>query len=223
MQSAADLAAWWTDLKVGLAMLTRLPLRHDAETSGQTLARAGRVMPLIGALVGLVGAAVFWLAGSLGLPPLVAGLLAVTATMLFTGAFHEDGLADVADGFGGAFERNRKLEIMRESTIGAYGALALILSVGVRAAALGAIAEPAAAAAALVAAHAVARSFLPAVMVTTPLARTEGLAAGAGEPAPGHAGVALILAAVIAVAMLGLGTGVLSLALSAAAAAAMVL
>ncbi|MCH8926937.1 MAG: adenosylcobinamide-GDP ribazoletransferase [Proteobacteria bacterium] len=86
--------AWWADVKVALALLTRLPMGPRGDAEAPDIARAGRVMPLAGALIGLVGAAAFWLSGGLGLPPLVSGLVAVAATILFTGAFHEDGLAD---------------------------------------------------------------------------------------------------------------------------------
>ncbi|MCH9013561.1 MAG: adenosylcobinamide-GDP ribazoletransferase, partial [Proteobacteria bacterium] len=81
-------------MKVALALLTRLPMGPHGDAEAPDIARAGRVMPLAGALIGLVGAAAFWLSGGLGLPPLVSGLVAVAATILFTGAFHEDGLAD---------------------------------------------------------------------------------------------------------------------------------
>ncbi|MCH8999026.1 MAG: adenosylcobinamide-GDP ribazoletransferase [Proteobacteria bacterium] len=78
--------AWWADLKVALALLTRLPMAPRGGAEAPDIARAGRVMPLAGALIGLVGAAAFWLSNGLGLPPLVSGLVAVAATILFTGA-----------------------------------------------------------------------------------------------------------------------------------------
>ena len=81
-------------------------------------------------------------------PALTAGW-ALAALVLLTGGFHEDGLADTADGFGGGRTRERKLEIMRDSRIGSYGALALVLSVGIRAAALATMARIGASAAEL--------------------------------------------------------------------------
>jgi adenosylcobinamide-GDP ribazoletransferase len=227
MSSALDPISWWTDLKLGLSVLTRLPVRagigEDGEAAGRSLAQASRVMPLVGVVVGLAGTLAFWLAGLLGLPALAAGLIAVGATILLTGAFHEDGLADVADGFGGAFARDRKLEIMRDSRIGTYGVLALVLSLGLRAAALAAIGPGWLAGAALIAAHAAARCALPVVMATTPLARDDGLAAGAGRPGRADVWTALGLAAAIAVVVLGPGLGLLALVACAAATAAMVL
>ena len=145
----------------------------------------------------------FWLAAWIGLPPWIAALLALGVTVWLTGALHEDGLADAADGFGGGRDRERKLAIMRDSRIGSYGVLALILSLGLRAAALAALAEPAAVMAALIAVHAAARAPLPLAMAAAPLARGSGLAAATGRPGLLPALIALALG--LAVAMLALG------------------
>ena len=195
-----------SDLRAAVMLLTRLPSggRARAETDW---ARAARLFPLVGALVGLIGAAAFWLADGLGLPPLVSALLAVGAGLWVTGALHEDGLADLADGFGGGRGRDRKLQIMRDSRIGSFGVLALILSVGLRAAALAALAEPGLVAAALVASHAAARAPLALVMATTPLARTDGLAVATGKPSVGHAATALVLGLLLCFLAVGPGSG----------------
>src|SRR4029077_501094 len=108
--------------------------------------------------VGLVGAAAYWLAHAAGLPSLSAAALALAATLLVTGALHEDGLADVADGFGGGATRERKLEIMDDSRIGTFGVCALILSFMLRVAALTNLGDPGLVAAVLVAAHAAGRA-----------------------------------------------------------------
>src|SRR5208337_4727067 len=89
-------------------------------------------------VVGLVGAVALAAAEALGLPPFVAAALAVAALAAATGALHEDGLADVADGFGGGATAQSKLEIMRDSRIGAFGAVALTLSLILRVGALAA-------------------------------------------------------------------------------------
>lgn len=223
MDSLGNLSTWWIDVKAALGMLTRLPVPHDADSAELDLARATRAYPIAGALIGIAGAAAYLVCDGLGLPPLASGLLAVGATALLTGAFHEDGLGDTADGFAGAVERQGKLDIMRDPRIGAFGTLALVLSVGLRAAALAAIAEPGAVAGALIAAHALARASLPVVMLQIPAARTDGLAAGIGRPEPGHAGAAIVLAALIAFFALGLGTGLLALLMGALAAGALAL
>ncbi len=203
----ALIRSWWRDFAMALSFLTRLPVPpHGMDPLGspeRSLSRALSLAPLVGVLVGLSGAAVFWLARELGLPPELAGLLAVAAGALVTGALHEDGLADLADGFGGAFDRTRKLAIMRDSRIGAYGVLALVFSVALRAGALAAISEPAGVAAALLAAHAASRGVFPAVMALLPPARQEGLAAGAGRPSGRDALVGLGLALLLAALALG--------------------
>ena len=149
--------------------------------------------PLVGALVGGGGGAVFLLAGALSMPPLLAAAWTWAALALLSGALHEDGLADVADGFGGGGTRERKLDIMRDSRIGSYGALALALSLAVRIAALAAVPRPAAA---LIAAGALSRAAmsLPAAL---PAARADGLGAAVGSPgraAAAGAAVALAIA-----------------------------
>ena len=104
-------------------------------------AEALRALPLAGAAIGGVGALALALSRALGLSPLLAAALGVAALVLVTGGLHEDGLADVADGFGGGATRERKLEIMRDSRIGSYGGLALGLSLLLRVFALAALAE----------------------------------------------------------------------------------
>ncbi len=195
-----------SDAWAALMLLTRLPSGGRAR-EGTDWARAGRLFPLVGALIGAIAGAAYWLAEGLGLPPLVSALLAIGLGIWVTGALHEDGLADLADGFGGGRGRDRKLQIMRDSRIGSYGVLALILSVGLRAAALAALAEPGLVAAALIAAHATARAPLALVMATTPLARTDGLAAAAGKPSPVHALTALVLGLLLSLLALGPGSG----------------
>ena len=120
-----------SDLKAAVLFCTRLPIPHAAAITGADLARAGWAFPVAGAIVGLIAAAVYWLAGLAGLPPFPAAGLAVAATLVVTGCLHEDGLADVADAFGGA-TRERKLEIMRDSRVGTYGACALSMSLLLR-------------------------------------------------------------------------------------------
>lgn len=222
-QPNGALRAWLDDLSEALALLTRLPA---GRIRAPQPARAVRAYPLAGALVGLIGGFAFWLAESLGLPPLAVGLVTIGATLLASGALHEDGLADVADGFGGARERERKLAIMRDSRIGSFGVIALMLSIGLRAAALAALASAGAATdasagaalAALVTAHALARAVLPPIMALLPLARDTGLAAATGRPDKAAVWTALAIGAVIAVIALDSGAAVLALLLAAAAA-----
>ncbi|HEX5802784.1 MAG TPA: adenosylcobinamide-GDP ribazoletransferase [Azospira sp.] len=105
---------------------TRLPVPAWVGHSPEALNHSARYFPLVGLVVGLIGALVFAFA-SFFLPKTLAVLLAMAATVLVTGAFHEDGWADMVDGFGGGWTRERTLEIMKDSRIGSYGAIALTL------------------------------------------------------------------------------------------------
>ena len=147
---------------LALQFFTRIPVTGRLAAwvgySPQMLRASAAHFPGVGWVVGGVAAAVF-AAASQGLPPLAAALLSTVATVWLTGAFHEDGLADTADGLGGSAPRERALEIMKDSRIGAYGAIALVLALGLKVALLAAIAAQGVAAvvAALLAAHVLSR------------------------------------------------------------------
>jgi adenosylcobinamide-GDP ribazoletransferase len=123
---------------VALQFLTRLPAPRWVGFEPAWLNASARHFPLVGALVGALGAAVLLFASMLW-PPTVAALLALAATMFITGAFHEDGLADTLDALGGAVPRERALAIMKDSRIGSYGAVALIVVLGARVALMAAL------------------------------------------------------------------------------------
>lgn len=146
-----------------LQFLTRLPAPSFADFQPDWITRAARYFPLVGILVGAIGAGVLLLAGHVWSGPLPA-LLAVAAGVLVTGGFHEDGLADTADGLGGGQTPARRLEIMKDSRIGTYGVLALGLVLALKVAALATL-PLATAALALVAAHGAGRVAAVAVMV----------------------------------------------------------
>lgn len=128
---------------LALQFFTRVPVTGRLAAwvgySPQMLRASAAHFPGVGWIVGGVAAAVFALA-SQGLPPLAAALLSTVATVWLTGAFHEDGLADVADGLGGSAQRERALEIMKDSRIGAFGAIALVLALALKVALLAALA-----------------------------------------------------------------------------------
>jgi len=199
--SSVDLQAWWTDTGTAAAFLTKLPIDGGAARDLRRLARASRTFPLIGLGVGLAGGIVYAVAHGLSLDPTIAAILAVSATILLTGGLHEDGLADVADGFGGGDDREAKLRIMRDSRIGTFGVIAVVLALAVRIAALSAIgaAEGSSAViAAMIACHAASRAFIVVVMEREPLARVDGMAATAGRPTQPTALWALGIGVVIA-------------------------
>jgi adenosylcobinamide-GDP ribazoletransferase len=209
-----------TDLKVGLLFATRIPIPHDAPIAGPEVARSAWALPVAGILVGLASALVYLIAWRWALPGIVAAGLALAASMAMTGCLHEDGLADTLDGLGGR-DRERKLEIMRDSRIGTYGACALILSVLLRAGALASLSAPGRVALALLAAHAGARAVLPAFMRVVPPARPDGLAADAGRPPGGAAATAAAIGLAVAIVTIGFGKALVALLLLLAAMAFM--
>jgi adenosylcobinamide-GDP ribazoletransferase len=201
------------DLRIALSFVTILPVGSSKPAGDGAVARATWALPAAGLLVGLAGAAAYAIAANLGLTPGPAALLALATTALVTGALHEDGLADTADGLGGGRTRERKLEIMRDSRIGSYGACALILSFGLRWSALAAIANPWHVALALVSAHAAARAGVPAFMSLVPPARPDGLSASAGSPPRRSAAVAFGLGTLCLALALGPGKALVGLVL----------
>ncbi len=181
---------------------TRLPTPPSGDRADRPLAEAARVFPLIGAGLGLGAGLVYGLATAIGLPPALAAVAALAALIAATGALHEDGLADSADGLGGGATAKAKLAIMRDHHIGAYGVIALTLGLIGRVAALAALAEPGLVLAALITAAAASRAAIPVVMLRLPLARTDGLAGRAGKP--GRRDVAIGGCLALAVAVLAL-------------------
>jgi len=187
-----------------LAFYTRLPIPRGARGAPQEslarFSRAVRMLPLAGALLGACAALALGTATVLGFRPLLAAPLAVICLLMLSGALHEDGLADCADGFFGAATRERKLEIMRDSRIGTFGAAALVLSLYVRVASLALIASKGVglAAAVLISAAALSRTTALIPLAVLPPARQDGAGRTVGKPAPGAiaaaAGLGLTLA-----------------------------
>lgn len=204
----------WAIFLLAVQFLTRLPVPASPGFTPERLTAATRYYPLVGALIGGFAALVYALA-ALVWPPGVAVLLSIAATTALTGAFHEDGLADMFDGVGGGASRERALEIMKDSRIGTYGAAALILALGLKAAALAAM--PAAAVVlGLIAAHALSRFSAVLIIATSSYVRDQGtakpVAAGVGAQSLAIAGVTS-LACLLALAWgVGLMAALLALA-----------
>jgi len=205
------ITSWWRDLFLALSFFTRLPVgfmapktpepapgTESATTPPQLrLGEASRAFPLAGLVVGLVGGLAYWIAVQIGLSGLLAAFLAVAATAALTGALHEDGWADFADGLGARGDRVRKLAAMKDSHIGSFGVLALIFATGVKTVALAQLQTPDNVVTALVAAHVLARAVLPLAMRSLPLATAQGLAVMAGRPSAQGVYVSLGLGLVI--------------------------
>lgn len=191
------------DIGLSLVFFTRLRL-PSRDFGGRSLADAIWAAPFAGLAVAVIGALVYAIVSKAGLAAGPSAALALVATMLVTGCLHEDGLSDIADGFGGGRTREKKLEIMRDSRIGAYGAAALGASLLIRWTALSELAGPGHVFLALLAAHAASRGPFGAFMHLLPPARADGLSANAGSVTVETAAIG---AALGAVALLALGLG----------------
>jgi len=193
------------DIARALAFLSRIPVPSSVFTGDDgNLGRVARAFPAAGLLIALPATLAFGLLLWIHADPLFAGLIALTVQTLTTGALHEDGLSDTADGLGGG-DRERCLAIMKDSRIGTYGAIALVLSFGLRAASLAAIAKglaPFAAALAIPAAAAISRGALVWHWHVLPSAKTTGVAADAGRPDSAAMRMALATATLVAAVLL---------------------
>ncbi len=184
------------DLIACLRFYSRLDLPAARSGAALDFIEALRALPLAGAIIGGFGGAALFCARAVGVAPLPAAVVAIAALVFVTGALHEDGLADAADGFGGGATRDEKLEIMRDSRLGAYGAIAIALALTLRVSCTAALAERGLSLAfcALICAGAVSRTAGLAPLLLLAPARRDG--AGAAMPRPSR--LALRLAAIFA-------------------------
>jgi adenosylcobinamide-GDP ribazoletransferase len=193
-----------SEAAAALALLTRLPAPFADHSAGH---RAAWAWPLAGAAVGLIAAAAAEAGRAMGLPDGASGALALTAAALVTGGLHHDGLADMADGVGGGRDPARRLEIMRDSRVGSYGVLALVLVSLLAWSALTALLAAGSVWLPLVAAAMASRAAMAGVAAGLPFARTDGLARLTGRPAPT---LALAAGGLAALAALSLGAAALA-------------
>jgi len=184
-----------------LSLLTRLPMPWGDAQRGAASAWA---WPLVGLGIGWLAGMAALAALGLGLPAAIAAGVALICAAMATGALHEDGLADCADGIWGGLTPDRRLEIMRDSRIGSYGVLALILAIGLKWLALTELILAGHLWPAVLVPAILSRAAMPAVMVALPFAREDGLARHVGRPSGRTAGIAAILAAIMSIAGLGL-------------------
>lgn len=205
-----SLAPYADDLVSGFGLLSRLPLPERPFTG----ARSVWVWPLVGAVIG-VAAGLTAMAGLWAdLPPGVTAAAVMAVTTLLTGAMHEDGLADSADGLFGGWTPERRLEIMKDSRIGSYGMLALLITGLARWSALTVLVTSPAPMAILIAAGALSRAPMAVMMMWMPNARQGGLSAGTGRPSLSR--TSLCCAVSFTVALIALGPEALPLILAAA-------
>ncbi len=171
-------------LAAAIGLLTRLPIWRVVSKPPKEFAASAWAWPLVGAVIGGLAAIVYTASVAIDLSPPVAVCWTLIAQLLITGALHEDGLADTTDGFFGGQTRDRKLEIMRDSRIGTFGTLALLISTALRGVALASIASPDRVAVALVVSGCLARGAILFVAATTKPSRDSGLASGLAHIPP---------------------------------------
>ncbi len=193
------------DLPLAFGLLTRLPLAGYCSSSGRNVAQSAWSWPLVGAITGLLAGLAGLFATWLGAGPYFAAGVALGAMIMLTGALHEDGLADTADGLWGGHDKLRRLEIMRDSRLGSYGVLALCLSVILRWSALVILLQSGWFLAAMMAIGMLSRVPMVVLLGIMPNARTNGLAANAGKPQ--GATILLALAIALSGALLLIGWG----------------
>lgn len=205
---------------------TRLPVPAWVGHSAQQLEQAARYLPLVGAAIGLLAAAVLWFCAQALPLPLAVGL-SMAAGILATGAFHEDGLSDFADGMGGGHGKEKVLAIMKDSRVGAYGVLALVFALLLKFEALLALCDMHSlplAAAALIAAHAVSRLMAASLMLTQHYVRDDDSARArpaAQRMSPSSFAVALLTGAATLVLLHAAGANAASVFAALAAAFSM--
>jgi adenosylcobinamide-GDP ribazoletransferase len=206
LPNATDFIA---DLARSVAFLSRIPV-PDRFFLGQngSYSRAVWAFPIAGLLIAIVPALVLYTMSRFG-DALVASLVALSLMTIVTGALHEDGLADAADGLGGGRDKDHALLIMKDSRIGSYGVVALILSFALRAASLAALVRVDAglAAMAMLAAASVSRAAMIWHWSALPPARDNGVAAAVGAPEDKARNIALLTGAIIGVFLIALHLG----------------
>ncbi|NOX40276.1 MAG: adenosylcobinamide-GDP ribazoletransferase [Alphaproteobacteria bacterium] len=193
------------DILAAFGVLSRLPLTIDHARAGARAARATWAYPVVGAGLGAVAALAAKLALFLGVPAGISAAIALGALVLMSGAMHEDGIADCADGLGGGNSKSHRLEIMKDSRIGAYGATVLGIVLIARWSGIQGLAEADKLFWPLIAIGAASRLPMVLVMFFMPSAREDGLSAGVGMPPP--TSVAGAIAATVLLSMLAMGWG----------------
>lgn len=221
-----DIRDFIDDTARSIAFLSRVPVpqRHFAGHDGR-LSRAVRAFPLAGVLILLPPAALAAILSALHAPPLLLAFATLGLQVLLTGALHEDGLSDSADGIGGGRDRESALAIMKDSRVGSYGVVALILSFGLRATAIAALVTalpPSGLGMALLAVAAASRTAMVWHWSLLPPARADGVAASAGAPQEAALIIALATGGALAFALmlpvLSLPAALFAIALTAGAA-----
>lgn len=173
---------WLHDIAAALGLLTRLPVAIDTDLAMKRSAAATWAYPVVGILLGGLSLLIFVIAVMIGLPSLIAVIFIIGFNVIVTGAMHQDGLADSADGLWGGWTVERRLEIMKDSHIGVYGVCAVVLFLLLYVATLSTVAFHPLLAVGLIGGAALSRAMIVVVMSTLPNARGGGLSQSVGRP-----------------------------------------
>ncbi|WP_296373561.1 adenosylcobinamide-GDP ribazoletransferase [Yoonia sp.] len=193
------------DLAAALGLLTRLPVPIETTRAVARGAAAAWAYPVVGIVVAVIISATVAVMLTLDLPAQIAAALGLGAGVVLTGAMHEDGLADTADGLWGGWDRARRLAIMKDSHIGTYGVIALALTLLIRWLALTALIASGSHWAALIGAAALSRGGMVVLMGAMPNARDTGLSHHVGRPSTATIWLAVAIAGVIGLVTTGFG------------------
>lgn len=200
---------WFLSLKQGLSFFTRIPC---GPIQPIPLSESASLFPVIGLVIGLLASLIILFALAIGLPTNLSILLGLAAAILITGGLHEDGLADTADALGVRGDKDKRIAVLRDSRIGTFGALALIVSISIKWAALSDLASSWQIITYFISAHILGRGILPSIMRSSPLLLKDGQAAAAGIPESHAARIALILSFLLVTILLGPAKGLVAFA-----------
>ena len=168
------------EARLAILLLSRIPVGRIVDPV-PTIGASAWAWPLVGAVIAAPSALVYLFFHIAGLGAQAAALGMITTIALLSGAMHEDGLADMVDGFGGGRDTRRKLEIMRDSRIGSYGVLALIFAVAFQMSLIAELADPSRVILVAVGISMASRSVLPLWLRVMPAARHDGLGQSAAQ------------------------------------------
>ena len=207
----------WADVLTSVALLSRLPVRIDVSRATARGSRQCWAYGVVGLILGAIASSVAWVGITLQLPPLTIGFIIIATTAFVTGAMHYDGMADCLDGLWGGWTPAQRLDIMKDSHIGVYGAVGLVCLLGLQASLYEQLISqsiwP------IIGIMAISRAVMVPVMTWLPNSRTSGLSAQVGRPSVSTAVLALGVGSVVAL-LTGAWPAILGAALAAFAVAA---
>lgn len=203
MDKSDRMSSWYWDIIVAGTLLTRLPLPQVPQSAFERQTKSVWAFPIVGFVIGILSCVAGMIALALGMSASITAGVMLGISMILTGAMHEDGLADCADGFWGGYDPARRLEIMKDSQIGTYGVLALLITIGLRWLALSAVISIGFAG--VIVAAVLSRGVLPALMSMLNHARNTGLSHSVGRPTAQNAVIASGIAGVLSLFLIGFG------------------